>query len=274
MIKAVGFLGGQTGDLVIQTVTARAFKQQFPDSELTFAMASKYRDIMPLFFNNPNMDDFHVWDGYDAGWPSDLDREYVYFKGFHKVFNAMSGHTRPDWYNSNHYAVENCLRFGLTPPTDLSYELVRWFQLYKGYGKVVTLTLFPSKGTQLDKTMPIEECEKLCISLKKLGYKPVQLGGKFEVKLENAFNPDLSIFEATKLMLSSSLHITADTAFSSIAAGYKHKTLGFYGLNYPDMKDCFSHLPVNVNAHYIKNKKPQTIQAEELIQTIKTEGLL
>lgn len=274
MIKAIGFLGGQFGDLVIQTVVCRAFKQQFPDSKLTFAMAQKYRDIQPLFFHNPNIDDYHIWDGYDAGWPSDADREYVYFKGYHKVFNAMAGHTRPDWYNANHYAAENCLRFGLMIPKDLSYELVRWFPLYDDGKKNVTLTLFPSKGSQLDKTMPIEECEKLCIDLKKLGYNPIQLGGKFEVRLENARNPDLSILEATKLMLSSSFHITADTGFSSIAAGYKHKTLGFYGLNYPDMKDCFSHLPINVNAHYIKNKAPQLITAEEIIQTAKTEGFL
>lgn len=269
MIKACGFLGGQFGDLVIQTVVCRAFKEQNPDSHLTFAMAGKYRDILPLFFNHPNIDDYHIWEGYDSAWPTEADVKWAQFRKLDIVFNPMMGHTKPDWYNFNHYAEEGCLRFGLTPPKDLSYELIRWFPLYDGCQKNVTLSLFPSKSTQLDKTMPIEECEKLCIELKKMGYNPIQLGGRFETPLKNAENPDFSFLEATKMMLSSAFHITADTGFSSVAAGYKHKTLGFYGINYPDMKDCFSHLPINANAVYLKNRNPQTVTADELLTTIK-----
>lgn len=273
-IKAIGFLGGQYGDAVLTTVACRAFKEQFPDSHLTFALSEKYQNILPLFFNHPHIDDYHLWEGYDRTWPTIMDREYMYFRAFNKVFNPMSGHSRHDWYNFHTYGEEACLRFGLTPPKDLSYELVRWFPTYTGYSKVVTLTLFPSGGQQLDKTMPLAQCENLCVILKKMGYQPVQLGGKFEVRLQNAQAPHFSIFEATKLMLSSAFHITADTAFSSIAAGYKHPTVGFYGLNYPDMKDCFSHLPPNPNALYIKNKNPQQTTAEELINFAKAGGLI
>ena len=70
-------------------------------------------------------------------------------------------------------------------------------------------------------------------------------------------------------MLSSKLHITADTAFSSIAAAYNHPTIGFYGLNYPTMTDCFSHLPPNKNALYIKNRPPNSILASEIIELVK-----
>lgn len=271
--NAIGFAAGQVGDLVIQTVAARAFKQQYPGSRLTLGIAEKYRDILPLFIQQPNVDDLHIWDGYD-NWPTVTDREYMYWRGFTKVYNAMPPHTRPDWYNHNTYAEENCLRFDLKVPDDTSYELVRWFPLEEGRGKVVTLSLFPSAG-QLHKTMPVDECERLCVALKALGYTPVQLGGKYEyVKLKNAYAPHLSILEATKLMLSSHLHISADTAFCSIAAGYKHKTLGYFGCNYPDMTDCFSHLPPNPNAVYIKNRDPQTVKAQELIELAKGVGLL
>jgi ADP-heptose:LPS heptosyltransferase len=271
--NAIGFQQGQLGDLVIATVAARAFKQQFPDARLTFGIAEKYRDALPLFFCNKHINDFHIWDGYD-NWPTKLDREYMYFRGFDRVFNAMPPHSRPDWYNYRTYGEENCIRFGLKVPDDTSYELVQWFPLSEGHKKTITLSLFPSAG-QLHKTMPVDECEKLCVYLKAAGYSPVQIGGKFEyVRLANAYAPHLSIFEATKLMLSSAFHITADTAFSSIAAAYKHPVLGFYGINYPDMVDCFSHLPPNPNAIYIKNRDPQTVKADELMTLAQEGGLL
>lgn len=272
--NAIGFVGGQIGDACVMTVALRAFKQQYPDSRFTFALAEKYRDVMPLFYHQKHIDDFHVWDGWDAAWPTVADREYCYFRGFDRVFNALAAHSRPDWYNHHTYGEEACLRFGLKVPDDTSYELHRWFPLWDGYKRTVTLSLFPSAG-QLHKTMPVEQCERLCLLLKAAGYNPVQLGGRFEyVKLKGATAPHLSILEATKLMLSSAFHITADTAFSSIAAAYKHPTLGFYGLNYPDMVDCFSHLPPNPNAIYIKNRDPQSVTAEELITLAQDGGLL
>lgn len=98
------------------------------------------------------------------------------------VFDGKASPTRFDWYNHYHYAQEHCLEHGLTPPEDISYYLNPWFSLYKGCENIVTLSLFPSKGTQLDKGLKIEEAESLCIDLKKLGYRPIQLGGNFEIK--------------------------------------------------------------------------------------------
>ena len=273
-MKAIGFLGGQFGDLVIMTVCCRAFKRAYPDGHLTFAVAAKYRDILPLFFNHPLIDDFHVWEGYDTAWPTAADKEYTQWRGYDMVCNAIAQHTRPDWYNHHHYAEEACLRFGLSPPVDLSYELAPWTKPFEDCQRVVTLSLFPSGGQQMHKTMPVTECEKLCAELKSKGYTPIQLGGRLEVKLENAIAPDLSILEAATLMRSSRLHITADTAFSSVAAAYKHPTLGFYGLGYPNMTTCTSHLPPNVNATYIKDRDPKTVTSEDLLSLIETKGLL
>jgi ADP-heptose:LPS heptosyltransferase len=274
MRNAIGFCGGQIGDAIVMTVAIRAFKQQYPHARFTFALAEKYKDVMPLFYQHELIDDYHVWDGWDATWPSVADRMYCYFRGFNHVYNALAPHSRPDWYNHHTYGEEACLRFGLPVPDDRSYHLNRWFPLWDGYKRTVTLSLFPSAG-QVHKTMPVEECEQLCVALKGLGYQPVQLGGKYEyVKLKNALAPHLSILEATKLMLSSALHITADTAFSSIAAAYKHPVVGFYGINYPDMTDCFSHLPPNPNALYIKNRDPQSVKADEVIALARVMGEL
>lgn len=272
MKKAIGFMAGQVGDVCIATVTARAFKEEYPDWSLTFNIAEKYRDILPLFFHHPHFDDYHVNSGYDD-WPNAEDQEYLQWRGFDHVFSARPAHTRQDWYNYHHYAVENCLRYGLRAPKDLSYELVRWFPLHTDMSRVVTLTLFPSKGSQMDKGMLVSEAEKLCLALKAKGYTPVQLGGKYEVKLANAASPHFSIFEATKVMLSSRFHITADTGFSSIAAGYKHRVLGIYGWNYPDMSDNSSQKPINVNATYI-DAIPNSVTADQVMARAEQEGLL
>lgn len=273
-MKAAGFLGGQFGDLVIQTVCCRAFKALYPNSHLTFACAEKFRDILPLFFNHPHIDDHHVWEGYDAAWPTQTDRAYVEWRGYNQVFNAMAEHVQPDWFNHRHYGQEACARFGLPIPADYSYHLNPWMPLRKDCGRVVTLTLFPSKGTQMDKGLRVDEAEKLCVALKAKGYQPVQLGGRFEVALQNAVAPSLSILEATTLMLSSALHITADTGFSSIAAGYNHRVLGFYGQNYPNLIDNRTQIPPNRNAHYIRHLHPQAVTAEHLLAAIEEHSLL
>ena len=270
-VKAVGFLSGRTGDAVIQTVVARAFKLKYPDSHLTFALSEQFRDIMPLFYHHPYINSHHVWEGHD-NWPTPADVEYVKWRGYDIVYDAMAKHSQPDWYNHRTYGQEACARFGFEMPADQSYLLNPWFPLCNGYKKHVTLSLVPNRSKNLEKTMPKSECEKLCIALRARGYTPLQLGGRFDVRLDNAECPDFSILEATQHMLSSAFHITADTAFSSIAAGYGHRTLGFYGVNYPDMKDCFSHLPPNPAAHYIKNRDPRTLTADDIVAAIEKEG--
>ena len=274
-IRVIGALGGQYGDLVIQTVLVRTFKQLYPESHFTFAMAEKYRDIQPLFYQHPDIDDFHLWEGYDSAYPTAADKAYVVWRGYDVVFNPMCGHSRADWYNHLHYGQEACARYGLPIPEDYSYHLVPWFRLRKDCRRVVTLSLFPSKAQQMDKGLTIPEAEKLCISLKALGYQPVQLGGKYEPKLENAVAPSMSILEATTLMLSAKMHFSADTGFASIAAGYNAPLVGFYGnRNYSDQIDCWSHLPPNRNAHYLRNVVPNEVTAEQLVTVAREKGLL
>lgn len=277
MIRGIGMLAGQVGDAAVCTVAVRAFKEVYPESEFTFAVAEKYRDVLPLFLHHPLITDLHVWRGYDdPHWPTQEDAEYIRWRGYDWVANAMADHREPDWYNRRGYGAEACVCQFLPVPDDLSYELVPWMRLRKDCRKVVTLSLFPSKGSQPDKGLHFAEAEKLCLALKAKGYTPVQLGGRFEPRLENAVAPSMSILEATTLMLSSALHITADTGFASIAAGYKHRVLGFFGRNYADLIDNRTQIPPNVNAHYLRDfVVPQNeCTAEMLVGAIEREGLL
>lgn len=273
-LRFAGFLGGQVGDAIIATVCCRVLKQRFPDCELTFCVADRYREVMPLFYQHPHIDSHHTWEGYDAAWPTADDKAYIAWRGYDHVFHPMAGHSSFAWYNERHYGQEACARYGLPVPEDYSYHLNQWFPLRKDCKRVVTLSLFPSKGAQMDKGLTIPEAEKLCIALRKLGYTPAQLGGRFEPKLENAVAPSMSILEATTLMLSSALHVTADTGFASIAAGYQAPVLGFYGRNYSDLIDNITQIPPNRNAHYIRDRHPNSVTAELLVTTALDKGLL
>lgn len=274
MMRAIGFAQGQLGDLAIMTVACRAFKEAFPDSHLTFGIADRYRDALPLFAMHPHIDAFHTWSAYD-NWPDQTDLDYIRWGRFDRVYHAMPPHLSADWYNHRTYGQEACVRFGLPIPADQSYQLTPWQTLRKDCKRVVTLSLFPSKGAQMSKGLTIAEAEKLCLALKALGYTPIQLGGRFEPKLENAVAPSMSILEATTLMLSSKLHLSADTGFASIAGAYNAPLVGFYGnRNYPDQLDCASHLPPNRNAHYLRNVIPNEVTADQLIATAREKGLL
>ena len=48
MIKAIGFNQGQYGDLVMNIIACKAFKQQYPNSHLTFGINKKYSDLKSI----------------------------------------------------------------------------------------------------------------------------------------------------------------------------------------------------------------------------------
>lgn len=267
-IKAIGFLKQAMGDLVMQTIPLRAFKEKYPDSYFIFGIDEKYKAIEPLFYNHPWINEIHIWKGINNDWPNNEDAEYINNEKFNVVFNAMGLHTRPDWYLHYHYGQEFCFMANLSPPEDISCYLVKWFELIPNCDKIITLSMFPQFDKGQKKSLSIEKLEKLCINIKKLGYQPLQLGGKFEPKLENAERPEFTMLEATKYLCSSKLHITADTSFSWIASAYKHKTLGIYTNNLPFMTDSWSHRPINENAKYMHRNNLEELQIEEIIDAI------
>jgi ADP-heptose:LPS heptosyltransferase len=47
-MKAIGFNQGQIGDLGMNMIACRAFKEAYPDSHLTFGINKKYQSIAPI----------------------------------------------------------------------------------------------------------------------------------------------------------------------------------------------------------------------------------
>lgn len=268
MIKAIGFLVGQVGDLVMCSVAARQFKKQYPNSHLTLAIGKKYAHVADLFRNMPDTDALHIWDSYD-NWPSQVDRDFVLGGNFDMVFNPLPPHSRPDWYNHYHYVEETCLMFGLQLPSYLQCALAERPPVEKN-SRYVTLSLFAS-GNQLKKTIRLDDMDELASGLINKGYIPIQVGSSDLIIKGAQQAQNLSICEAVDLMRSSMLHISIDTAFAWIASAYQLPMVGLYGATYPDMPSTrvHSHNPVNPNAIYINRASVKDITVDEILEASK-----
>lgn len=276
MIKAIGFNAGQIGDLVMNTVTCRAFKEKYWNSSLTFGIGNKYSFTEFLFKKNKYIDNTHIWDSYDW-WPVRNDIDYVACGGFDIVFNAMPQHTRIDWYNHYHYCEEFCLTHQLNIPADLSCHLEH-YQNINIDKKLISLSLFPScntmTGNKFEKTLNIEKLEELVKQLIKMGFTVIQLGGKFDQHINGALKYDnFSFKDGVDTLLKSLLHITTDTSFNWVGSAYKKNTIGLYGKTYSDMKEeCIKNIqPINKNAIYLngQNGNIKNIQIEDILDKVK-----
>ena len=268
MIKVIGFNAGAVGDLVMMTALTRQFKKENSDSYFIFGIGNRYAHIVSLFYNHSFIDDIHIWSSYDE-WPVYEDIKYIIEKKIDKVYNAMPDHFDELWYNKRHYIQEHGLIHGFSQIDDLTCILNPYFGAIKDCDKVITLSMFPQFDKGQKKSLSLNKLEELCLNIKKLGFLPIQLGGKYEQKLENAEKPDFSMLEAARLLYSSRLHITADTSFSWISSSYKHLTIGVYTNNLPYMIDSWSHRPINSNAYYFHRDNLENLAIEEIIIKIK-----
>jgi len=269
MIKAIGFLGQQVGDLVMCSVAVRQFKKQYPVSHLTFSISQKYGHVNKLFEGLAGVDAVHIWQG-DGRWPTKEDISFLEEGKFDIAFNAFPEHTHPAWYNHLHYIEETCLMLGLQKPTNLQCSLGYVPKKLPNLDKTITLSLFAS-GNQLKKTIRPDDMDKLVAAItEKYGYKCVQIGSS-DAPIAGAYQAQASsIYDAIDILTSSRLHITIDTAFSWIASAYKHPTVGLYGITYPDMPQTriVSHNPVNPNAIYINKPSVKDVEVEEILLAI------
>lgn len=266
-MRAIGFNQGQIGDLAMNIVTCRAFKEAYPDSHLTFNINKKYESVAPIFLHNKLIDDIKIWENYD-NWPSDSDKKYLEDKKFDKVFNPMPKHKYENWYLQYHHTEAMCLMNDLIPPKNLHIELNRWFDLEEKYKDCVALTCFSSAGNIRD--IPKDFANKIVDYIHSLGLSTIQLGLKDHPKLNVTFDPiGQTIFEDVKVALSCRFLLTADTGMNWILSGYQSKVLGLYSaLSYPTYAPLINRTPRNKNAIYLENYNIQDINFELIKDSI------
>lgn len=258
-MKAIGWNLGQRGDIIMNTVVARGFKEMYPDSHLTLGIYKEYGDMQSLFKNHKYIDAVHCYDSYH-GWPNAKDLDFLRTKNFDMVFNGMPQHKRADWYNHCVSQTEEaCLMNDIIPPKDLQCNLIKWFNDNENYKNCVCIAPFTSSTP---KDLSIDRANEIVSMVRRQGYEVVQLSSTNQPLLENVIYEDTDYFNSVVNMLSCKLLITVNTGMSWVASAYSHKTLGLYSIEnwgYEGLNSSTIYEPINPNAIYLRGDHPNTI---------------
>jgi ADP-heptose:LPS heptosyltransferase len=263
MKAAIGFNLGQRGDLVINTVASRSFKQMFPKTLLVLGIGPQYADMIPLFKNHPYFDAIHVYNSYD-NWCDLTDQQYLSRTHYDLVFNGMPRHTSDKWFEQYHQCEEVCAMHNLEIPEDYSCELVKWFDNDDRIDTKKTIAFAPfagfyNKGN--DKKLSIEKAQQIVDICCDLDYDVLQLGGSDEPRLNHVLTIYSDYFGSVKSMLSCKSLIHTDTGLGWVASAYKFPCLGLYSNAY--YGDKIKNIqPINPNAVYLDSDNVNNISLD------------
>jgi ADP-heptose:LPS heptosyltransferase len=267
-MKAIGWNLGQRGDIVMNTVVARGFKEEFPNSHLTLGIYKEYADMKDLFKHHPYIDDIHIYDSYH-NWPNDKDTEFIKNSNFDKVYNGMPQHSRYDWYNyCESQTEEACLMNGIKPPKNLQCNLTKWFDNNKDYSNFICIAPFSSSEK---KDLSMDKANEIVKLVKELGFEVLQLSSTKQPKLNNVTFNETDYFNSVVNMLSCKLLITINTGMSWVSSAYNHKTLGLYSIEhwgYEGLKSSKIYEPINPNAIYLKSSHPNDIILDDIRESL------
>lgn len=252
-MRAIGFMQGQRGDLVISTVAARSFKQHHPEVTLTLGLNKQYADMAPLFVNS-DFDDVHFYDGYDK-WPRHpRDTEYLKRAGYDHVFDAMPKRANEaTWWQTEHQCQNACSTYQLPYPKDgHQCRLAKWFDVpdYRGYVAFNYVGAFYA-GYPNQKSYSPARAREIVQLIRARGYKVLVLGHPKEPLLEDTELAPSGYFDAVKTMLGCKAFVGIDSGFTWVSSAYSHPTLACYSDAYYTKQYVGSIQPVNPNAQYL-----------------------
>jgi hypothetical protein len=271
MKKAIGFHLGQRGDIVISSLCAKAFKESdtFKDYHLTLGIGPQYMDMLPLFYQHPYFDNFHIYNSYD-NWPNNEDSNYLKNQKYDFIFNGKPEHLDPYWWKTKHLTEETCEMVGLKPPNNLQCVLNKWFSLDNKYKDCIAFAPFAGfYNKNSPKKLSLENATKLVSLLNKSGYlNIIQLGGLDEPTVLGCHKINADYFTAIRIMLSCKYLLHTDTGVSWIASAHSLPCLGLYS-NCDYHSRIISLQPINPNAIYLDNVNVNNIHPELILEKLK-----
>ncbi len=262
-MKAIGFNLGQRGDLIMNTVVARAFKKVCPKSELILGIGPQYADMVDLFKHHPYIDGVHVYEGYH-NWPTPKDITYLNDNNYDLVFNGMAPHAFNNWYQMFHQCEEACLMHFLKPPQDIRCILTDYFQLERQNKRVAFAPFAGYYNPNNNKKLSVENAQRIVDFLNQKGYTVVQLGGHDEPALKNTIFENRSYIDSVKEILKSHFYVGTDTGSTWVASAYKHPSVVFYS-NEQYGKYVTSIQPVNDVANYYDGFNVNSLNFEKIL---------
>jgi ADP-heptose:LPS heptosyltransferase len=265
--RAIGFHLGLRGDLIMNTIPARSFKQLYPNSHLVLGVGPQFADMMPLFYQHEYFDNFHVYESYD-GWPNANDIKYLDNERYDIVFNGKPEH-KDDWFNHRHQYAEAANMHGLPIPVDINPPLTRWFNTPK-LDKTIAFAPFAGyvHNKNNDKMLSQYKAEVIVKFIKQLGYEVLFLGGPDEPEVPGVIRKNLSYFDSVKAMLGCKFLIHTDTGIGHVAGAYNFPRLGLYGHRYYGIDKVQNIIPLNRNSINLHESNVNDIPDELIFQKI------
>jgi ADP-heptose:LPS heptosyltransferase len=269
MIRAVGFQQGLRGDLVMSTVAARSFKQQYPDSHLTLGLNRQFKDLAPLFHDHLYYDAVHCYSAYD-NWPGEEDMLYLQAAKYDIVFNPMPQH--PDqWYTLRHQYAEAANMVGLPIPSDITPVLTRWFSPQDNWpDQVIAFAPFGGNGGANDKMLSVKQAQFIVDYLIGAGWSVLHLGAPNEPMLNGAKYLKTCYFDSVRNMLSCRALIHCDTGLGHVAGAYNHPSLGIYGYRYFGKEFIKNIQPLHSGFRRVEEPTIKDHTNEKLAESLKT----
>lgn len=269
-MKAIGFNLGLRGDIIMNSVAGRAFKRVSPDWHLTLGVYEKYADMLPLFYQHPYFDDFHVYSSYD-GWPGQFDRAYLSNAGYNKIFNAMPPHTHDLWWKTQHQTEEVCKMHGLPVPENTQCVLNPWF--YSALNKRPKTIAFNFCGAFYagypnSKSYSPMMAAQIVLLCKLRGYKVLVLGDPKEPEIAGAERFIGTFFDSVKTMLSCDAFIGVDSSLTWVASAYGFPTLACYNHQYYGKELIKNIQPINPQAIYLSGNGIDSISLDAIDKAI------
>jgi hypothetical protein len=268
---------GQIGDIIMFTATARRIKALFPNSALTFAVSSRYREEGELLAGLPYVDRLFVTELYferlpgaaygpwHMGWPVDLrgEDEVVEQRRHDIVLETRPRHRRMPWWEYDHQVAECAHQVGVPGPIDLTTEI----RIPEGTrvppgaaGKVVVHNDPAIDGT---KGWPWHYLEQL---VRRIGPDNVALLGSAGPPLPGVLDlrGRTTLAEAAATIAAARCYIGIDSGLMWIAGSLQVQAIGLYGTSY---------IPA-YGAIQPKNPRAVYLQAEGTLDRISVGAVL
>lgn len=260
---------GQYGDILMQEPGLRKFIKDNPDTKIVIALAEKYKEVMPLFYDyHENVIGYKAWEAYVDDWPSESDLEYIKEQKFDAMFPPCKPtHDQLDWAKHRHITKETALMMGLdTDSTKINLKIPK--EVVKE-PKTACIHLFSSKWPGGIRSISPQKQSLIVEHLKKRGYKVYQISSPNQPHIDGTIFPKGTYYDACVRVLSSDLLVSVDSGMPWVTSACNHPTVVLFSSGYdPNTHTTRSWWPTNPNGIYFESYQAENISIYKIRDAI------
>lgn len=260
---------GQYGDILMQEPALARFIKDNPDTKIVLAMAKKYEQVMPLFYNyHENIVDYKAWEAYVDEWPSESDLEYIKVQEFDAMFPPCKPvHESLDWAHHRHITIETGKMMGLEcDDTKISLKLPKEVKREKN---TASIHMFSSKWPGGLRSIDPKKQKIIVDYLLKKGLKVYQISSPDQPHIPGTIFPKGTYYDACVRVLSTEMLISCDSGMPWVSSAFNLPTLALFSWGYdPNVHTTKNWWPTNPNGIYHEAYRASDISMYKIYDSI------